>query len=343
VWIHHAIVTLAAMALLLATCGALWMFGGTPILPALSALIVAGPLLLLREWIRRFSFADLDFATALAIDVCVAVSQLGGLLALAYFDALTLGAIFLVMGAACGFASLGWYLTHQRQTSFESTRYLADWRHNWVFARWALRGYLVHNILPYVMVWVVGVAAGTAAAGLLGACTTLIGVTTLLLTGVDRFLTPRAAQAFVEGGEQSLRRVLRQSSALLLMVLVPFAVFVVATGPWLAEFAYGVGFEDSGPLLATLAFVSVATAVGMVSGIGLWAVDRPRANFLADLCSVSVTISMAILLVPMQGALGAALATLAGCTVAAIVRVFTLRHVLSRNLRPTSHAGEVSR
>ena len=341
-WIHHGVVTLAAVALLLVAISVLMATGGSAILPALVALVAAGPLLLLREWIRRFAFADLDFATALAIDVCVACVQLGGLLALAYLDRLTLGAIFLVMGAACGLASLGWYLARTRRTIYDARRYLADWKHNWAFGRWAVRGYLVHNIVPYVMVWVVGAAAGTAAAGLLGACTTLIGVTTLLLTGVDRFLTPRAAQAFVEGGAHVLRRVLVQSALALLFALVPFALFVLATGSWLAELAYGEGFEHSGPILATLAFVSVTTAVGMVSGIGLWAVDRPRANFLADLCGVCTTIVLSLFLVPTQGALGAALATLAGSTVAAIVRMFTLQHVLSTQPRLAPNSDEAS-
>ncbi len=340
VWMHHAVVTLAAVGLLLLAILALTAVGGSAILPALVALVAAGPLMLLREWIRRFAFADLDFATALAIDVSVAAVQLSGLLALAYFDRLALGAIFLVMGAACGLASLGWFLARTPRTVYDPRRYLADWKHNWAFGRWALRSYLVHNLVPYVMVWVVGAAAGTAAAGLFGACTTLIGLSTLLLTGVDRFLTPRAAQAFVEGGSQSLRRVLVPSVLLLTLALVPFALFVWATGPWLAELAYGEDFEHSGPVLATLAFVSIATAVGMVSGIGLWAVDRPRANFLADLCGAFTTILLSLLLVPAQGAWGAALATLAGATFAATVRVFTLQHVLNTLPRQTPISNE---
>src|SRR5690606_8198132 len=153
---------------------------------------------------------------------------------LAYFGQLSLGKIYLVMGAACGLASLGWLVARTRTTISDSTRYLADRKLNWSFGRWALRRYLVHTTVPYVMVWVVGAPAGMAAAGLLGACATLVGVTTLLLTGFDRFLTPRAAQAFVEGGAPALRRVLLTAAGMLVLALLPFALLVLATGSWLA-------------------------------------------------------------------------------------------------------------
>lgn len=328
-WFHHAVVTLLAVLLLLVSIAVLSAMGTTALVPALVALLAAGPLLLLREWIRRFTIADLDFVTALAIDVAVACFQLSGLLALAYFGQLSLGAIYLVMGAACGLASLGWVLARTRTTIYDSTRYLADWKRNWSFGRWALRSYLVHNTVPYFMVWVVGASAGMAAAGLLGACATLVGVTTLLLTGFDRFLTPRAAQAFVEGGAPALRRVLLTAAGLLVLALLPFALLVLATGSWLAVLVYGAGHEHSGPILATLAVASVTTALEMVAGIGLWSIDRPRANFLADLCSVSITIALSFVLVPALGAWGAALATLAGSVSAAAARTITLVHVLN--------------
>jgi O-antigen/teichoic acid export membrane protein len=339
VWLHHGVLTALAVGLLLMAIAGLSLAGSAAVVPALWALVGAGPLLMLREWIRRFAFADLDFATALCIDLCVAAIQLGGLLLLAYFGRLSLFNIYAVMGAACGIASLGWYLWRPPVVRMERDRLVRDWRSNWSFGRWALRSYLVHNTVPYVMVWVVGAAAGATAAGMLGACTTLIGLTTLLLTGVDRFLTPRAAHAFVDGGATALRRVLMQAAAFLLLTLAPLFLLVAATGSWLAEVAYGHGYEHCGPILVTLAAASMTTSLEMVAGIGLWAIDRPRANFLADLCSVAVTIATALLLVGPLGAWGAALATLAGSATAAVARSVTLQYVIEFAIAspPISH------
>jgi O-antigen/teichoic acid export membrane protein len=336
VWMHHAAITAVAVGLLLLAIAALSLAGSTGVLPALWALVGAGPLLLLREWIRRFAFADLDFAVALTLDTFVAAMQLGGLFALAYAGRLSLFNVYVVMGAACGLASLGWYLLRPPTARVERARVIRDWRSNWAFGRWALRSYLVHNTVPYVMVWVVGAAAGTAAAGLLGACTTLIGLTTLLLTGVDRFLTPRSAQAYVKGGPAALRRVLGQAAGFLLLTLTPLFLLVAVTGSWLAELVYGAGYGQCGPILVTLAAASLTTSLEMVAGIGLWSIDRPRANFLADLCSVAVTIGSAVLLVGPLGAWGAALATLAGSATAAIARSATLFYVLKSPAASTS-------
>lgn len=323
-FLHHAALTTVGLLVLLATIGLLSLAGGGLIVPGLWALAGAGPLLLLREGIRRFALANLHIVSAIGVDLVVAAAQCIGLALLARYGGLSIFTIYGVMGGACALAALGWFVFDPPNVRLSRQRFFTDWKHNWSFGKWALRSYLIGNTTPYFMPWILGLAAGPAAVGMFGACATLVGLSNVLQGGVDRVLTPRAAQAFVLGGTQELRRVLVLAASFLALLLGTFSLVLVVAGGSLAVFLYGELFRDSGAILVCLGLSALMTAMGMVTGNGLWALEQPRANFVADVCGLFVTVAAAAFLVSPYGALGAALASLAGTSTAAVVRTATL-------------------
>ncbi len=327
-WCHHLILTVVSVVGLSVAIAILWATGTATITPGLWALLGAGPLLLLREDIRRFSFANLNVRSAVGVDATVCVAQLGGLLLLGYFGRLSLFAIFGVMGASCALACVGWLLFDRPTVRFAWQRFWPDWRHNWEFAKWALRGHLVGSTTPYVMIWIVSFAMGPVAAGVLGACATLIGITRVLQAGVTNILTTQSAHAFATGGSADLRRVLIRAAAFLGLAIGVVCLLVLASGDALAVLVYGAFYQGCGAILFTLALSALVTSLGIVAGNGLWAIDRPRSNFVADVCCMVVTLVAAVFLVFSWGVLGAALAILAGSVVATIVRVITLTRAI---------------
>ncbi len=337
-WWHHFVLTVVVLAVLMAAIPALTLIGRTDIVPGIWALLGAGPLWLLRDAIRRFNYAHLHVRSAIVLDVIVAVVQLGGLALLGYFGMLSLFAIYAMMGAACGIASVGWYLSAPPRVRLNRTRLMSDWRNNWAFGKWAVRTFLLGNTTPYIMVWLLALSVGAAATGVLGACTTLIGITNILLSGVANVLTPQAAHAYASGGAGDLRRVLGRTAVFLALALGSLVLLVTLTGDRLAVFVFGAQYQGTGPILIALAFAALLNSIGMVVGNGLWAIDQPRANFLADVCCISVTLAVAAALVFPLGALGAALASLAGAFVAAVVRTFTLIRYLDRDVVASANA-----
>ncbi|MBW8885685.1 MAG: lipopolysaccharide biosynthesis protein, partial [Planctomycetia bacterium] len=203
-----------------------------------------------------------------------------------------------------------------------------DWWHNWTFARWALASHLLACTTPYVMPWVVAFSHGEAQTGILGACSTLVGLSNTFLQGLCNFLSPRAAQAFSQGGLIELRSVLRKTALLFGLTLGWLAALAFLVGERAAVLLYGDGFAGTGPLIGVLSLSVLANSAGVVAGNGLWAMERPRANFLADLCSLAVVIAATFVLVPAYGALGAAIATLAGTTTDAAVRLWILKQAM---------------
>jgi O-antigen/teichoic acid export membrane protein len=291
-----------------------------------------------RQGVRRFTFANLHVRSAIVLDAIVAAAQLGGLFLLGYFGRLSLVSIFAVMGAACALACVSTYLLDPPRVRVERDRLRSDWRQNWAFAKWTLRSYLLGYTAPYVLLWILGLTAGAAAAGILGICNTLIGMTNVMVMGVDNVLTPQATHAFATGGTKGLRRILLRTGAFLTLILGGLFLFVLVTGDWLAVLFFGAAGEGTELILAALALSALMNSIGVVAGNGLLAIDQPRPSFLADVCSLVVTLIAAAVCVPLYGALGAAIATLAGMTAAAAVRAFVLvRYLRGEELPSPTH------
>lgn len=323
-WAHFLVGVTMSVIGLVAAIPIVSLAGFSSIVPGLWALSAFAPLLFLRQWVRRFTFANLELTSAVALDAAVAVMQLTALAVLGYFRLLSLYSIFAVMGGACGLACLGWYWLDWPPLRFKRTRFLADWRHNWGFGKWALQTFVLGNTTPQLMLWIVTTTIGTAATGIFGACSNLIGMTYVVLCGIDNLLTPQSAHAFTTGGVKELSRVLAMAGAFVAISMGAFCVLFLATGDWLVVLTFGPQYRGTGAILATLSISALMTGLSIVAGNGLWAIDEPRSNFFVDVSSMAITLLAAALLIHPFGALGAALASLAGSTTAAILRTITV-------------------
>jgi O-antigen/teichoic acid export membrane protein len=304
--------------------------------PAVWVLAGTAPFLLLREYIRQVSLSHLRLTTVLAIDGSVSALQLGGLALLGIVGGLSVGTAFGVMAGACAVACVGWLLARQQPLVFVRARFAVDWRQNWTFARWSLASFLIGSTMPILLPWIMALTHGEAATGVLAACTTLINCAGTYVTGVGNYLTPRAARGFARGGRDELRRVLRQVALLFVVTLGAFFVLIVATGDWPARLVYGGKYAGTAPILALLALNMLLNSLGVTVGNGLWAMDRPRANFTADACTLCVTVVLVLCLVVPLGVLGAAIATLAGTATGVTVRSLTLARLMSTGERRDS-------
>ncbi|HZZ30150.1 MAG TPA: lipopolysaccharide biosynthesis protein [Pirellulales bacterium] len=302
--------------------------GPASLAPAIWVLLGALPFLQLREFLRRLAIAHLQLTTAVVIDVAVSLLQLGGLLTLAYFHQLTVPRAYGVMGIACAIAGLGWFISKSQPLQLKWSTAVADWWGNWGFARWALASHIIGFATPSLMPYLVAAVHGSAEAGVLGACVNIVGTASTFMIGLASFLIPRAAQAFAQGGVPELRKVLRTATMVYACVLGAFAIIVLLSGDFLLVLAFGSKYSGYGSTIGVLSLGMMAQSLGLTAGIGLWAIDRPRANLSADICTLVVTLGVALCLLPGMGVLGAALGDLAGKVVGALIRELTLRRLL---------------
>jgi O-antigen/teichoic acid export membrane protein len=240
------------------------------------------------------------------------------------------------MAVACAVASAGWYLLARPPVHVIRGRVRDDWRGNWAFGKWALRSFLIGSTVPYIMPWLLDLSMGTAATGVFGACLTLVGVTNIFISAVANVVTPQAASIYVQGGSPALARFLwRAGGFLALSLSVPVVLMAVAGDP-IARWVFGESFQGLGGTLTIMAGTALMTGISMVAGNGLWALERPKSNFLADVVCLITTLLASLLLIAPWGVLGAALATLAGALAGVIVRTWILMQALAAGNHPRS-------
>ena len=107
-----------------------------------------------------------------------------------------------------------------------------------------------------------------------------------------------------------------------------FSVFVAVFGNYLALIIYGAKYQGAGPLIAVLSVATLLDALGLTANNGLWAIDRPAANFPPDIAQLVVTLGTALWLVFPLGPLGIAIAMVFGRTAGALFRWITLRGLM---------------
>lgn len=320
----------------LAIAGGLGLFSGG-LEPLFHLLLVAAPLLWLREFVRQRLFAHLESGAALVLDTAVSAAQLGLLLYFGWLGVLGVGLTLGVMACCCGVAATICIALRPPLLATSVRRMLADWCENWLFARWALASYLLACTGPSILPWAVAYCGGEADTGSLGGCTTLVGLSNMFLIGFANYFCPRAAQAYAQGGTRDLRSQLRRAQLILFVCLTPLVAAAALAGDWLAVAVYGPEFQNTRWIITTLALAVLANSFGVVAGNGLWAMDRPKASFLADISALVASLVSAVCLIPLLGPLGAALAALCGNSCDAAVRMWVLQRALAERSREEHH------
>jgi O-antigen/teichoic acid export membrane protein len=150
----------------------------------------------------------------------------------------------------------------------------------------------------------------------------------MFMMGLCNFLSPRAARAFVDGGVKELKQVLAKTALLFGLSLGSVVVLGFTAGEQIAVAVYGPQFSGTGWIIGVLSLSVLANSMGVTAGNGLWAMERPHANFLADLTALGIVVVATVILVPMFGPLGAAISTLAGTSTDAAVRMLILRQTM---------------
>ena len=78
----------------------------------LKVLVIAAPLMLLREYIRRFFFASMSFLSALQIDTYISATQIIFIFSASIILQLSAPMTFIILGSTCGIFSFHWIKNH---------------------------------------------------------------------------------------------------------------------------------------------------------------------------------------------------------------------------------------
>ena len=264
----------------------------------------------------------------LVFDTCTVIVQMVVLGCLLAWGQLHVVSTFAVIAGVSLLGLVIWVALGRVEVRWDRTRWWSDWVQNWRFGRWAVLTFVVGCSTPFFMPWLVAAMQGEAVAGAYGACQTLVGLANMLIVGMGNFLSPLTARVFVENGNAGLRRVLQKAVLFFAVVLGGFCLVLIGWGEPLADLLFRGKFPDLGWPLIWLGASQFLAAIGVVAGNGLWAIEAPRQNLVADVVTLLGTVACAMWLIPAWGILGAAMAMFIGNSLGAMTRWCILWNVL---------------
>jgi O-antigen/teichoic acid export membrane protein len=317
--VHQLVFAIAASVLVLIG-GAISFFYDIQVGPVFVALGTALAFLLARDYVRQTCFARLAYAQALLLDIMLAAIQMGGLAALYILGTLHTWSAFLVLGAACAFTAVHWFLVTRGDRSYSRQAVVSDFAQNWQSGKWLLASGLVWAVSMNLYAWIVAGFHGAATAGAWAAA---LGVMTLinpLMLGVQNYLGPRIMHAHAAGGISQLRRVVRGSAFVFCAMLLAFTLLMVFAGDALVTFIYGAKYAGNGTLVVLLSLNATVLTVGFAVSRGLFALERAQIDFYVNFAALASFLVFGIALVRWMGPIGAAVAQLATNVLATSIR-----------------------
>ena len=255
------------------------------------ALIGVMPFALLRDFFRRFSFAHLQMANALILDLAVAVIQLLMLGWLGWAGQMSAVTACLAMGASCGMVALGSLYFSRSRFAFDVGQVRTTARQSWNLGKWLVANQIMVQVQRYSAYWLSVMIAGAAATGIYTACMSIVAFTNPLFYGLNNIFTQKSVLAWKEAGGAGLRRQTFHDLLLLVAALGPFCVAALWVGEDVMRFFYsGKEYQGYGETIAVLAFAILASAVGSPASNALASMERPRTTLVINAIGTVLTL-----------------------------------------------------
>jgi O-antigen/teichoic acid export membrane protein len=320
-----AVLGLAAALVIAVVAVVMAAFATDPRLAVVTATLSAVlPLMLVRDFGRDFGIARLQFTEVLALDLTVSLIQVGALGILAWLDRMSGVAALAATGAACAAAGIAGFCWTRGNFAFRIAGLFDTARESWDAGKWLLANLLALVTQVQITYWLVAAIAGTAATGVYAACMSVAGLASPMITGLSNPMFAKAASAYAQGGIGRLRREALKDALLLGVATTAFCTMILLFGADIMRLLFRSGdYAVNDAVIVSLALWQLATAIGVPASNALSVMDRSRENFCHGLAGLLLSTLVLALLVG-WGALGAALALLAGSAARSAMRWWSL-------------------
>lgn len=122
---------------------------------------------------------------------------------------------------------------------------------------------------------------------------------------------PKIVQEKEKANSENYLRLLLNIYKVLLWVSIPIVVFVSIFNDWIVDLLFGASFAKSADILSVLTFCLILVSIGSVSTKILYVEHYERKYLKRSIFGVFINIGLNFILIPIYGAIGAAIATLA--------------------------------
>ena len=198
----------------------------------------------------------------------------------------------------------------------------------WAFGRFGMLSNLGSMLMQRVDLLLLGAWVLPGQLAVYNVATRLVGYLDFPLNALGLTFAPKIARAHCEGGIPKVKILYEKSVALLLLITLPMGLAVVLGAGWLVQSIAGPAYQDAVLLVQVLVVASVVKPWGRMFGVTLEAIGLPAWNFRMLLVSCLINGGLNLLLIPVWGIFGAAMATGLSLIITVSVGHFWLRRAL---------------
>jgi O-antigen/teichoic acid export membrane protein len=188
------------------------------------------------------------------------------------------------------------------------------WREIRHFARWTIVEFLADSLQSYGMNVAVAFFAGPAGASMFAASRNVVAPVYTMISALGSEM-PRLARSYASSGLSGLTRAMRSTQAFMLAISVPYLLLVAFYSEPILHLLYGAKYSGLSTELRLWAIIALLLVIIRPLDMWLLASLNSKTLFMRKLLGASVTVIVAVPLLPARGVEGALYAIIAGMAV----------------------------
>ncbi len=296
---------------------------------------------LLKEHLRRLCFASMHMRRAAVLDGSVGAVQVGALLLFAATGRLSATTALAIAGLSSALVAAPWLWWQRREFSLSTVGIAGTARRVWSLGRWMSASGVVAVLTNQLYPWLLAGLHGTGATAVWAASASITAVANPAIFAMCNYLAPAAARSCVVGGSPRLRRTIFKVSLLYASAATTFCLLVMAFGARAVGLVYGAGYGKHWTVVSLLALTLIPAGLSGIASRGLFALERPDADFLVGLLSLAIALGCSLWLTRLFGVTGAALSLLITSTANAVGRYWLFLGLSGREKRHAAQPREI--
>jgi O-antigen/teichoic acid export membrane protein len=191
---------------------------------------------------------------------------------------------------------------------------LEPWRpiaaRHWSFGKWNLAGTLAlwgsSQLYPFLVAGMLGLGQ----VGLLNGSIRIMGVSNVLIQGIEAFATPRLRRKLVEDEKRSYQQALMKVFLSGLAVMLPICLLVMIFPDVVLRVVLGSQFEGAAFVLRIMALTQLLTFLCRIASLGLNSLKESKPGFWGQAVCAIATVLLGPMIISHYGLDGACLALL---------------------------------
>lgn len=169
----------------------------------------------------------------------------------------------------------------------------------------------------------------SSAVALFHFATKIVGYAELPLNALSQVIYPKLAAAHTVKGTQAVRHTYFKSVITLLCFIVPITIITLLFKDQIINLLGSHEYSNTSLLITCLMLACLVKPLGRVFGLTLDAIGQPQVNFQMLMISLVINVSMNLILIPVYGVMGAAIATSSSILITVSIGQLHLRKILN--------------